>query len=90
MDSIQIKNGAATNMVGPKAVDVFRLAALVSGLRLELKCPGMKMSRHLSALAAAKTITGLRTNDRAKHLARAEIMLEQAKTEVVYVDEEDA
>jgi len=77
-------------MVGRKAVEVFRLAALVSGLQLEIKCPGMKMSRHMSALAAAKTVTGLRTNNRLKHLARAEIMLEQAKTEVIYLDEEDA
>jgi hypothetical protein len=83
MDTIEV-TAHATIMQGPKAVEVFRLASLVMGLKLEINCPGMKMSR-ISALAAAKGITGLKTNDRAKHLARAQLMLEQAKTEVTYV-----
>jgi hypothetical protein len=78
----------STSMVGPKAVDVFRLAVLVNGLKLEIRCPGMKLSRHGSALAFAKQITGLKTNDRRKHLERVELMLEQAKREVLYVEEE--
>ena len=90
MDRIETENGEVRSMVGRDAVEVFRLATLISGLRLELKCPGMKMSRHMSALKAAKTITGLKTNDRAKHLARAELMLEQAKSQVVYVEKGEA
>jgi hypothetical protein len=78
--------GEAQGFQGEKAVEVFRLATLISGLQLELRCPGMKMSRHMSALSAAKGITGLRTNNRQVQLERARIMLEQAKTEVIYVE----
>jgi hypothetical protein len=88
LDTIEIGATGGVSCVGPKAVNVFRLASLVSMLRLELKCPGLRMSRHMSALQAAKTITGLKTNNRAKHLERAEIMLEQAKSEVLYVERE--
>jgi len=88
MDTIEVREGGSISCDGPKAVNVFRLATLVSGLKLEMKCPGLKLSRHGSALKFAKPITGLKTNDRAKHVARAELMLEQAKTEVVYVDRE--
>jgi len=84
MDTIKTTD-ACTVMQGRKAVAVFTLAALAAGLRLEMRCPGMKMSRHLSALAAAKARTGLRTNSRAKQLERVLLMLEQAKSEVVYV-----
>jgi hypothetical protein len=88
MDKIIInKHGNASSFDGRDAVEVMRLACLVSGLKLEMKCPGMKVSRHISALKAAKQITGLKTNDRAKHLARAELMLEAAKRNVAYVTE---
>lgn len=89
MDRIEISNGNATSFVGRDAVEVFRLAALISALSLEIKCPGMQMSSRMSALKAAKGITGLKTNKRELHLARAKIMLEQAKTEVVYVDKDE-
>lgn len=85
MDHIEI-TPSHTSCVGKDAVQVFRLAALASGLRLEIRCPGLKMSRHISALAAAKKITGLKTNKRQVQLERVELMLEQAKTQVVYVD----
>jgi hypothetical protein len=75
-----------TSMQGPKAVNVYRLAMLIQGLKFELKCPGLKFTRLGSALKFAKVETGLRTNDRAKHVARLELMLEQAKSEVIYVD----
>jgi hypothetical protein len=76
----------ATSMRGPQAVNVYKLAMLIQGLKLELRCPGLKFSRFGSALKFAKRETGLKTNDRAKHVGRLELMLEQAKTEVVYVD----
>ena len=84
MDHIKIGDGS-TSFVGPHAVDVMRLATLISGLRFELRCPGIKISKHGSALKFAKSITGLKTNDRQKHLDRAMLMLEAAKREVVYV-----
>jgi hypothetical protein len=73
---------------GLPAVQVFRLVTLASGLKLEMKCPGLKLSRHGSALKFAKPITGLKTNDRAKHLERVELMLEEARKHVVYLNED--
>lgn len=91
LDTIRIgESGEASSFTGRKAVEVFRLATLASALRLEIRCPGMKMSRHLSALAAAKQHTGLKTNDRQKQLERVLVMLDQAKTEVLYVDSNPA
>ncbi len=86
-DKIVLTDGG-TSCVGPDAVEVFRLAALVGALKLEIK--GMKMSRHMSALAVAKSITGLKTNDRAKHLARVEQMLQEAHAKVDHIDERTA
>lgn len=86
IDKIVAHEGGSISCDGPKAVNVFRLASLASGLKLELKCPGMKLSRHGSALKFAKQITGLKTNDRAKQLARVELMLKQAHTEVIHID----
>lgn len=89
LDTIQIgASGDATSFTGRKAVEVFRLATLASGLKLEISCPGMRMSRHITALKAAKQLTGLKTNDRAKQLVRVLLMLEQAKSEVLYIEQE--
>lgn len=86
MDRIELHSHGSTSFVGETAVDVFRLTVLISSLRLELKT-GMKMSRGMSALKAAKRITGLKTNDRAKQIARAELMLENARRSVVVIKE---
>lgn len=83
MDTINI-TPYATLFSGPKAVGVFRFAALISALRLESK--GMKMSRGRSALSIAKEITGLKTRKHAEHIARLEILLANAKREVAYVE----
>ena len=88
MDYITTReNGEVSSMVGRDAVEVARLAVILSGLRLEIRCPGMKLTRHMSALAAAKQATGLRTNKREVQLARIELMLKAAKRAVVYVKE---
>lgn len=83
------RDGQLVSVVGKIAVDAFRLRLLATGLKFELKCPKMKFSR-ISALATAKRITGLKTNDRAKHLAEVERMLadQVAKCEVVTVNTE--
>jgi hypothetical protein len=84
-DTITLHESGSVSMSGRDAVEVFRLATLVSGLRFEISCPGMKISR-ISALQAAKHITGLRTNSREKHLERALVMLAYAKARVDYID----
>lgn len=75
---------SATSFDGPEAVEIFRLAALVSSLKLEMK--GLRLSRHISALAVAKRTTGLKTNDRAKQLARVLEMLDVQKMKCEYVE----
>ena len=71
---------------GEKAIAVLRLASLAAGLKLEIRCPGLKMSRRLTALQAAKLTTGLKTNDRAKQLEVIEHLLEELKKQVTYVE----
>ncbi len=83
-DTITIRDGHATSFDGRGAVEVYRLATLISALKLEIACPGMKAVRG-GALKVAKQITGLRTNDRAKHIAAVEKMLAEAKAAVQYV-----
>jgi len=89
LDTITHYGNGGASLVGPKAIDVMRLATLLSGLKFELRCPGMKMSRVGSALKFAKPLTGLKTNDRAKHIERIEMMLAQAHREVLHIDETD-
>ena len=71
---------------GPEAMRVVQLATLAAGLRLEIRAPGLKLSRHGSALKFAKQFTGLRTNDRTKQLEAVNTLLETARSRVAYVD----
>ncbi len=84
MDTIKVTS-SCTVCDGRDAVEVFRLAALISALRLEIK--GIRMSRGASMLAIAKRTTGLRTNDRTTQAARLRVMLEEARSRVHYADE---
>lgn len=86
MDTITKFNGGTT-FAGPKAVNVLRLATIISGLRFEARCPGMQLTRGRSCTAIAKDITGLRTRDRAKLIDAMQKLLEQAKAEVTYQEE---
>lgn len=80
-------DGSVSALIGPDAVEIARLATLISGLRLEAATNGrMRLTRGPSMLARAKPVTGLRTNDRTKHIARLELMLEGQKRKVVYVE----
>lgn len=56
----------------PKPIERFQLKTLIAALKLEQK--GMTRSRRPSALAIAKTKTGLKTNDRAKQIAKLQEM----------------
>lgn len=74
-----------TAYVGPGAVELFRLAALIAALRCEHNT-GMQLTRGRSALAIAKLTTGLRTNDRTTHIARLEKMLDEQRAQVPVTD----
>jgi hypothetical protein len=80
-------NGQFQSATGPEAVRAFGLRVLASGLKLEIKCPGLKMSR-VSALAQAKQVTGLRTNSRALQLAAVELLLADAVSKCAVVTRE--
>lgn len=87
LDTITVSD-VGTTFSGPGAVSVFRLAAIASGLRLEMEAPkGMKVSR-VSALSAAKKLTGLKTNNRDIQLDKIMGMLGQAKSRVLYLNKE--
>lgn len=83
-------DGSVTALVGKDAVNIAALATLLTALRLEIETNGrMQLTRGPSALRRAKGVTGLRTHDRRKHVARIEVMLEEAKRKVVYVTREE-
>jgi hypothetical protein len=58
----------ATVITGPHATRAFGYATLIRAIQLEGKHPGMRMTRGPSALARAKRITGLKTNNREVHI----------------------
>ena len=78
-----VKADSHTSFVGRPAVEVFRLVALISALKFEIKT-GMKMSR-VSALKVAKSITGAKGNKQAQ-LVLLEKLLEESKAHVDVID----
>lgn len=82
MDRIEVSASGSISCVGPEAVEVFRLASLISALKLEKV--GLKLSRGMSALKVAKATTGMRTNDRDQHIARLRVMLDEQKGKVAH------
>jgi hypothetical protein len=66
-----------TSFHGRQAVEVYRLTAILHGLRAEAH--GMRLTRGVSCTKVAKELTGLRTNDRAKLAAAVELLREQAR-----------
>lgn len=70
------ENGQFRSAVGTEAIEAYRLRVLISGLKLEHRTGGkMRVSRNVNCLAIAKKTTGLKTNDRLKHIERLEAML---------------
>lgn len=59
-----------------ETIERFQVRVLISALKLEQK--GMKRSRRPSALAIAKKLTGLKTNDRAKQIERLDQLSKEA------------
>ena len=86
MNTITNRDGQLASVDGPVAVDAFRFRCLISALQLEIRCPGLKAVRG-GALKAAKRITGLKTNDRAKHIAEAERLMAEAVAQCAVVED---
>jgi len=83
---VQHSDTAGTAFVGRPAVDLYRLIALKSALNFEIRSKGqMRLSRRYSALGIAKTVTGLKTNDRTVHLAKVVELIAEAEGRVVHV-----
>lgn len=81
-DAITLHKGGGMTIEGPKAMELYKLLTLKSGLCLEINCRGMVMSRHGSALKFAKQVTGLRSNNRHAHLVVVERMIAELNQEV--------
>ena len=84
-NTITKHKSGAISLTGPAGTQVFRLAAIKSALNLEAK--GIKIRRGYSALKTAKTITGLKTNDRAKQAAALEQLIDAARLQCEVIDE---
>jgi hypothetical protein len=78
-------NGELRSVVGPQAMEALRYRTLIVGLRFEAKSK-MRMTRGPSCLARAKKITGLKTNDVEKHIARLEEMQNASVEKCIVVD----
>lgn len=87
LDIIHVQKDGGGSFEGPNAIAVWRLSLIAQGLKLELATPP-HIKPFRSNLKAAKDMTGLRTNDKQQQLERILIMLEQAKSQVVYLVEE--
>lgn len=74
-----IKETKGATVITGAHIGVFRLLQIKHGLLLEMRVPGLKMSRHGSALLAAKLTLGLKPRSRLTRedaLARIESLLE--------------
>lgn len=76
-------DGKVTAYVGEVATSIFTLLTLRSSLQMELS--GIMLSAKVTALSIAKGYTGLTTNDRAKHIERVSVMIDQARAQCVTV-----
>ena len=85
-DGSSIENNGST-FAGETAVDAYRIATLISMLQLEINHPGMKMSRHMTALKGAENVSGLTfgrgVSGRKKALAWAEARMNEIGSQVV-------
>jgi hypothetical protein len=70
-------------VVTGKGIDLYRLIALKSALKLESH--GMRVSRHVNARKIAKQETGLKTNDYAKLIAAVEAKIAELSPQVARV-----
>lgn len=82
---IYYPNGNAKAFDGRNAVEIYRLAALISALKLEGQ--GIKVTRGASAMKIAKSITGLKTNKREVLIERLREMLDRQRDLVEHFTE---
>jgi len=89
--SIKFQDGSTIenegrSFVGETAVDAYRISMLISMLQMEIKHPGMQMSR-ISALKGAENVSGLKfgrgVSGRTKALAWAEARMAEIGSQVV-------
>ena len=78
-------NGELASVVGREAVEAFRLRVIIRALEFREKT-GFEVCR-IPSLRAAKRVTGLKTNNRPKHIAALTELLHAAiaRCEVVTV-----
>jgi hypothetical protein len=69
---------------GEAATRRFQYLAIISALKLEAL--GICIRRGLSVLKVAKSHTGLRSNDRAVHIARLTQMARELEEHIEFVD----
>jgi len=87
VDRIEQDEHGVRSFIGPDAVEVYRLRTLIAGLKLEMK--GIRITSRVSCLKIAKSLTGLKTNDRAKHIERLSIMFDNAVAQVLIITKGD-
>jgi hypothetical protein len=75
--------GEVTHIDGEAGMEVMRLATHVAALKFYMNT-GMKVTRMWS-IKSVKAVTGLKTSDKAKHLAKLEQMLADAKAVATYI-----
>lgn len=80
-------NGDARSFVGREAVEVFRLAAFISAIEFEIRCPGMKLMRGPKASTRARRLLGLKGNP-ASLVRQIKAMLVAQKANVLHITEE--
>lgn len=78
------KNGGYT-ITGKQGMTLFRLLTMLSGLRLEVRCPGLRLTRGVSCYALAKKEFGFKGN-KEKVLAQLEayVQTQQASVPRIY------
>lgn len=80
------RHSGGTTAIGESATYYISMCAHITALRFEMKCPGMQLTRGPSALARAKKITGLRSNDRQIHIDALEQLKAKFAANVVWVE----
>lgn len=84
MNIITNRNGSLSSCVGTVAVDAFRLRVIIQALEFKEKT-GFEICR-IPSLQAAKRTTGLKTNDRQKHIAKLREMMDEAVSKCQVVE----
>jgi hypothetical protein len=77
--------GTVRSVTGKDGIELLRLVTVMSALRLYAE-HGIKVSRNFN-MKLVKNTTGLKTNDKQKHMDRLKEMIEETRSHVEYVEE---